>query len=31
MPSIPSPAMPSPDTFAPASSLNEEDPDDLPF
>jgi hypothetical protein len=31
MPSTQSPAMPTQDTFAPASSLNEEEPDDLPF
>ena len=29
--STPSPAMPTPDTFAPATNLNENEPDDLPF
>jgi hypothetical protein len=30
-PTAPSPAMPTPETFAPATNLNEEEPDDLPF
>jgi hypothetical protein len=31
MPNTPSPAIPSPETFAPVSNLNENEPDDLPF